>query len=128
MSLIGLDLALGGSGILQEAHQAAFEYRGDELTVFKHAINWKRYLGSKIRRYLGSHVLEVGAGIGGTTAVLCTPAFASWTAIEPDAAMVCDLQQRQMQDEFPKNCIFRAPSGSAWGSAWGLWRCSAWEA
>jgi len=89
------------------AQEAGFEYVGDELGVFKYATNWKRYWGSKIRSYLGSNVLEVGAGIGGTTAVLGTSEFDSWTGIEPDAAMINDLKRRQEAGEFGSNISFR---------------------
>lgn len=83
-----------------------FAYIGDELTVFSKATNWKKYWGSKIRPYLGNTVLEVGAGIGGTTSVLIEPSFRRWLAIEPDGDMVRDLQARQQAGEFPANCEF----------------------
>ena len=45
----------------------SFAYSGSELELFADALNWKRYFAAGLRPYLGSRVLEVGAGIGGTT-------------------------------------------------------------
>ncbi len=50
----------------------SFEYCGKELEIFKHAVNWKQYCEGLIAPYLGSRVLEVGAGTGGPTSVLCS--------------------------------------------------------
>lgn len=86
---------------------AEFDYIGEELDVFSKAVNWKTYWGSKIKPYLGKSVLEVGAGIGGTTKVLCTPEYMRWVGIEPDAKMVEDLNTRKAAGEFPPNTDFR---------------------
>ncbi len=88
--------------------EQTFDYVGGELEVFRKAINWKKYWGGKIRPYLGKSVLEVGAGIGGTTRVLCTPDFDSWLGIEPDVKMTRRLQQQREEGRFPSNCQFRA--------------------
>jgi SAM-dependent methyltransferase len=61
----------------------AFAYVGDELDVFAHAVNWKRYFGRLLAPYVRGEVLEVGAGIGGTTRVLCTPRADRWVCLEP---------------------------------------------
>src|SRR5262245_50646862 len=45
-------------------------YLGGELDLFALATNWKRYVKSEIGQYLGGDVLEVGAGIAGTTVAL----------------------------------------------------------
>lgn len=84
-----------------------FDYIGEELDVFSKAVNWKTYWGGKIKPYMGRRVLEVGAGIGGTTRVLCTPEYDQWLAIEPDAKMVDDLQARKQAGEFAPNTEFR---------------------
>ncbi len=47
------------------------EYQGKELELFERAENWKRYFASFMSPYIRGDVLEVGAGIGGTTKVLC---------------------------------------------------------
>lgn len=69
-----------------------FQYSGDELTLFAQATNWKRYVGSLIAPYLVGDVLEVGAGIGGTTRVFCDGRQRSWTCLEPDAELARALQ------------------------------------
>ena len=71
---------------------SGYEYVGSELELFAHAKNWKRYMLSELRDYLRGDVLEVGAGIGGTTQALCTGEQASWTCLEPDAALLKSLQ------------------------------------
>jgi len=64
-----------------------FDYVGSELEIFAEAIRWKRYFADEMRPFLGSRVLEVGAGIGGTTRVLCRGSEARWLCVEPDAAL-----------------------------------------
>jgi SAM-dependent methyltransferase len=64
-----------------------YEYEGSELELFAHAKNWKAYFRSRITKYLTGQVLEVGAGIGGTTQVLCHRGVTGWTCLEPDAAL-----------------------------------------
>ena len=71
-----------------------YQYLGNELDVFAHAVNWKSYLRSQIGMYLHGDVLEVGAGIGGTTAVLCDGRQESWTCLEPDAELASRLMER----------------------------------
>lgn len=78
-----------------------FEYVGDELDVFQHAVNWKTYWRSKIAPYMGQTVLEVGAGIGGTTRVFADYQCEQWVALEPDASMVKSLEQQQQAGTLP---------------------------
>ena len=61
-----------------------FAYPGHELELFQHATNWKRYYASQIADHITGDVLEVGAGIGGTSRFLCDRRQKSWTALEPD--------------------------------------------
>ncbi len=63
---------------------ANIDYIGDELELFKFAINWKDYYGKTIKPYITGDVCEVGAGIGGTTNALLNRAASSWLAVEPD--------------------------------------------
>jgi len=62
-------------------------YPGTELEIFAEALNWKRYLRSMLAGYLRGRVLEVGAGIGATTRVLCGDHHGEWVCLEPDAAL-----------------------------------------
>jgi ubiquinone/menaquinone biosynthesis C-methylase UbiE len=84
-----------------------YEYIGEELDVFALAVNWKQYWGTKIRPYLGQEVLEVGAGIGGTTRVLYVPGYQRWLALEPDSAMIKGLLGEQQAGNFPAAIEFR---------------------
>ena len=74
-------------------------YVGDELTLFKDAIRWKSYFASRLRPYLTGDVLEVGAGLGGTTRLLCDGSESSWVCLEPDPVLVAQL--RTSIDEAP---------------------------
>jgi 2-polyprenyl-3-methyl-5-hydroxy-6-metoxy-1,4-benzoquinol methylase len=59
-------------------------YPGTELDLFARALNWKRYLRRMLAGYLQGRVLEVGAGIGATTCVLCENHHGEWVCLEPD--------------------------------------------
>jgi SAM-dependent methyltransferase len=67
--------------------QSRREYSGTELEIFQTALNWKNTLRRHIRPFLVGDVLEVGAGIGGTTKLLQTGHETSWTCLEPDPAL-----------------------------------------
>jgi SAM-dependent methyltransferase len=69
-------------------------YIGGELDLFALAKNWKSYVKREIADYLTGDVLEVGAGIGGTTIALHDGAARRWICLEPDAALAARLQSR----------------------------------
>jgi SAM-dependent methyltransferase len=71
-----------------------FVYEGQELQLFKHAENWKRYWSTQIKPYLGHRVLEVGAGIGANTPFL-NNGIQEWICLEPDVKMAALLVERQ---------------------------------
>lgn len=71
---------------------APSSYGGTELDVFQHAIRWKAYFASTLRRYVVGDVLEVGAGLGGTSRFLCDGRQRSWTCLEPDPALLRQLE------------------------------------
>ena len=77
-----------------------FEYVGSELEVFAQAINWKGYFGSQLRRHIRGKVLEVGAGLGATTRVLCNEQIACWTCLEPDRDLAEKLADTIQEDPF----------------------------
>ena len=66
-------------------------YVGKELELFKHALNWKKYYARFFREFLKGDVLEVGAGIGETTALLCRDNQSSWVCLEPDEELVKEI-------------------------------------
>jgi SAM-dependent methyltransferase len=63
----------------------SFQYMGSELEIFAHASHWKSYVQSQLRPYLVGDILEVGAGIGGTTQVLNDGTQRRWVCLEPDS-------------------------------------------
>lgn len=72
---------------------AEYAYPGAELELFAAATRWKRYLKAQIGPFLQGDVLEVGAGIGGTTDVLLAGTASTWTCLEPDADLHGQLAQ-----------------------------------
>jgi SAM-dependent methyltransferase len=73
---------------------SGFVYGGTELELFARAVRWKSYFASQIRPFLRGDVLEVGAGIGGTTRMLCDDRSLRWTCLEPDFRMASALAGR----------------------------------
>ena len=79
----------------------AEHYIGTELEVFAEARNWKSYFASKIRPHLGANVAEVGAGIGGTTALLSPGHGGRWLCLEPDRALLIKIEEAITRGELP---------------------------
>jgi 2-polyprenyl-3-methyl-5-hydroxy-6-metoxy-1,4-benzoquinol methylase len=76
-------------------------YSGDDLEIFQHAHNWKRYIKKQIAPYFGRRVLEVGAGIGGTTTELFADGTDLWVCLEPDAVLAKRLEDRKLDGSLP---------------------------
>src|SRR6478672_7490075 len=72
-----------------------YTYVGQELEHFSRAKNWKSYFRSHIDPYLGDEVLEVGAGIGGTTRLLNRRMHRRWVCLEPDGQLAFRLREGQ---------------------------------
>jgi len=83
---------------------AAFRYEGSELDLFADAVRWKRYYSRSLAPFLGPAVLEVGAGIGGTTQILCPGSQQRWVCLEPDASLAARLEQRIRSGALPACC------------------------
>ncbi|WP_158046818.1 class I SAM-dependent methyltransferase [Skermanella pratensis] len=83
---------------------ASFSYVGSELELFRSADRWKAYWGSCLGDYVTGRVLEVGAGIGGTTEVLVTGREIEWVCLEPDRAMSDRLRQAVDRGRLPPHC------------------------
>jgi SAM-dependent methyltransferase len=66
------------------AKSLEFSYAGGELDLFALARNWKAYVKHEIGKCLVGAVLEVGAGIGGTTVALNDGTCRRWICLEPD--------------------------------------------
>lgn len=80
------------------------EYQGSELEVFAAAVNWKRYWSNAIAGYLGETVIEVGAGLGGSTPFLCKDAHKRWLCLDPDPGHVRLLQNKIANGELSPIC------------------------
>ena len=74
-----------------------------ELPLFGKAVHWKRYFASLIRPYLGSRVVEVGAGIGATSRMLAErfPATGDWLCLEPDPQLFASMQEESLTAGWP---------------------------
>jgi phospholipid N-methyltransferase len=78
-----------------------YRYIGEELDVFALAHNWKAYLRTLVGEHLTGDVLEVGAGIGATTRVLCDGRQRSWTCLEPDRDLAARLERNIADARLP---------------------------
>jgi hypothetical protein len=83
---------------------SAYQYVGTELELFSQATVWKSYFRRQITPFLGAEVLEVGAGLGGTTRLLCREGHGSWLCLEPDAELAGMLTQAHQRGELPQCC------------------------
>jgi SAM-dependent methyltransferase len=88
-----------------KAMNEAYHYPGEELHLFESARNWKRYLAEKIKPWIRGSVLEVGAGIGETTAFLQTATTTQWTCLEPDAALFHQLEHKKKSGQLSPGCL-----------------------
>lgn len=82
-------------------------YIGGELELFQHAVGWKKYFSRMVRPYIRGRVLEVGAGIGGTTAALRTGRVDYWICLEPDETLAEELRRRIAGDSALSGCSVR---------------------
>ncbi|MFZ0678151.1 class I SAM-dependent methyltransferase [Candidatus Binatus sp.] len=71
-----------------------FAYVGSELNLFAGATTWKSYVHFHLRPYLSGDILEVGAGIGASTATFNDGTQRRWVCLEPDR----DLADRIKSD------------------------------
>ncbi len=79
-------------------------YVGQELGLFAQATHWKRYIRQQVVPFLGDRILEVGAGLGGTTRILCDGSPSRWICLEPDASLSATLQRSIDAGEIPACC------------------------
>lgn len=85
-------------------------YIGNELEIFEKAYHWKAYYASFIRPYIYSTVLEVGAGLAGTTTFLCHGQQKEWICLEPDVELIERVYNKIHAREIPECC--RAMAGT----------------
>jgi SAM-dependent methyltransferase len=77
------------------------KYEGQELDLFAHAQNWKRYFRDVISPYIGQRVAEVGAGNGSTTQALSGAAHQAWFALEPDRELLAAIVKKRELGSLP---------------------------
>jgi 2-polyprenyl-3-methyl-5-hydroxy-6-metoxy-1,4-benzoquinol methylase len=82
----------------------SFKYVGPELELFAAATVWKSYLRSRLESYIRGRVLEVGAGLGGSTVALCNAAVTDWICLEPDVSLAALLSTKIDNGELPRKC------------------------
>jgi ubiquinone/menaquinone biosynthesis C-methylase UbiE len=82
----------------------SFIYPGEELVLFQHATNWKKYFSAQVKDYIKGNVLEVGAGIGSTTFLLNDGSAKLWLMLEPDEKMSAELKMKIETKGLPGNC------------------------
>lgn len=70
-----------------------YTYVGTELELFATAKNWKNYINILTRKYIKGDVLEVGAGIGSNTDLLCCSYHHNWLCLEPDSKLFQVLER-----------------------------------
>jgi len=80
--------------IVSMSDRLDYAYMGGELDLFALAKNWKNYLKNRIADYIRGDVLEVGAGIGGTTVALNDGTARHWVCLEPDTILALRLRDR----------------------------------
>ena len=81
------------------ASSGNYNYIGSELDIFAHAVNWKSYWSGLIRKYIKGDVLEVGAGNGNNTELLCSKKNSRWVCLEPDNELANQLSSRIFDKE-----------------------------
>lgn len=84
-----------------------FVYVGTELDLFSQAENWKSYFAKYLRKRIAGRVVEVGAGIGGTTRTLWHEAVERWVCLEPDADLHAELLEQLERGALPPRCEVR---------------------
>ncbi len=82
-------------------------YIGNELEIFANALRWKAYFSGTLAPY-GKKVLEVGAGLGATTSILCDGSQEEWLCLEPDLQLLAQVEARIRSGELPACCHARA--------------------
>ena len=83
--------------------ESDYHYQGGELELFSRATNWKSYCRDLIAHRLSGNILEVGAGIGTMTSLLC-PLAKSWVCLEPDGALCKEIERRIQSGALPGFC------------------------
>ena len=85
-------------------------YVGQELELFAHARNWKRYWSRLLEPLLRGDVLEVGAGLGANTRILRRSTQRRWVCLEPDGRLLEQMRCSFTAAPLPGPCELRQGS------------------
>jgi SAM-dependent methyltransferase len=93
-----------------------YSYVGTELDLFSAATRWKSYVRAQLAPYLGAglDVLEVGAGFGGTTRILCQGGERRWVCLEPDETLARRLASDVKTGALPACCETKVGTLETW--------------
>ena len=87
-------------------------YIGNELELFSHAHHWKSYYKQHLAPYITGRVLEVGAGIGETTAHLLNKNVTHWTCLEPDKSLAEKITEKINDRKLPADITLQIGTSS----------------
>lgn len=87
-----------------EGDSVQLDYIGEELSLFKLAENWKRYVASRLAPHLRGEVLEVGAGIGANVPYYYRQDLSRWVSLEPDGRLCDEYRREQAAGKIPGRC------------------------
>jgi SAM-dependent methyltransferase len=90
-----------------ELCKSELRYPGSELELFREATNWKNTIKLNLSPYLSGEILEVGAGIGGSTKILCDGKQKRWVCLEPDKQNVKKIKHEIEFQNLPSCCEIR---------------------
>lgn len=99
--------AMSQAGPSEPRERHLVQYVGSELEVFQHASNWKKYWARQVQPYLCGDVLEVGAGIGGTTRFMPVETSTRWVCLEPDERLAEVITDQIRVGTLPSHCEVR---------------------
>ena len=88
-------------------------YAGSELDLFSEAKRWKAYWASVLDPYVGTRVLDVGAGIGATALNLQRATYERWLELEPDPSLANRIRESVVRNELPSYIETRAGTSAS---------------
>ncbi len=74
--------------------KGSYIYKGNELSLFQNACNWKKYLFLQLKPYIKGSVVEAGAGLGANVKWFISNAISEITLLEPDETMSKALKEK----------------------------------
>src|SRR6516225_4988711 len=90
------------------AGRTEINYQGAELELFADAINWKAYWSKTLKHYIAGTVIEVGAGIGGSSRYICAHSgVRRCICLEPDPNFAARLSNMVAAGLLPSYCEIR---------------------